>query len=373
MSWSSQIKHELGKLGSSLEMGRLAQIGSQTDFLRRTLMSIPQRKPDERALRFLKLCLARQRDCSDEEVASTEGLSLVALYQQLAIDGFPVCPECGDLHPDQEHRKRHTRQKRKAKAGGGKTLELNVAKAIPLFEKALEELREGLGGLDRLRLYLQDLDPRDNENNNKRFVVRHKLYGAKDKKVLPDGLEGESVLEYRREQIEAEDPEYWRALCEEHGLDPEKTNSVMVPVDHDRLDGAAPTPPEYLVAQIANHVLTGGDVEELLEVLHPRPEEVDRAALYGDEPKRPGPVAGLRTYAMRLSTIVCGGKIRSGPPTPAVSKDEHRVAAYVRERRGEGATDKQIVAELRNGAIWPLSIPITPDEVRRLGKLGLAE
>lgn len=234
------------------------------------LMSISQRKPDERALRFLKLCLARQHDCSDEEVASTEGLSPVALYRQLAMDGFPVCPACGDLHPDQEHRQRHTRQKRKAKAGGGKTLELNVAKAIPLFERALEVLREGLGGLDRLRLYLQDVDARDNENDNKRFVVRHRLYGTKDKTVLPDGLEGESVLEYRREQIEPQDPKYWRALCEEHKLDPEKVNSVMVPIDHDRRDGASPTPPEYLVAQIANHVLTGGDVEELLEALHPR-------------------------------------------------------------------------------------------------------
>jgi hypothetical protein len=68
------------------------------------------------------------------------------------------------------------------------------------------------------------------------------------------------------------------------------------------------------VAQVANHVLTGGDVEELLEALHPRPEEVDRAALYGDEPKRPGPVAGLRTYARRLSTIVCGGRSGAGRP-----------------------------------------------------------
>jgi hypothetical protein len=162
-------------------------------------------------------------------------------------------------------------------------------------------------------------------------------------------------------------------LCEEHGQDPEKVNSVRVPVDHDRRDGASSTPPEYLVAQIVNYVLTGGDIEELLDALHPRPEEVGRVALYDNDPKRPGPVAGLRTYARRLSTVVCGRRVRSGPPTPAVSKDEHRVAAYVRERRNEGATDKQIVAELRDGAIRPLSMPTTLAEVRRLDKLGLAE
>jgi hypothetical protein len=327
----------------------------------------------ERVRRFFALCAARNEGRPDETVARDYGLSSAALYRQLADDGYPVCPECGALHPDQRHRQAHAPQKRKARAGGGEAVQIRVADAVPLFEGALERLREGLGGLDRLRLYLEDVDPRDNENDNKRFVVRHGLYGAKDKTVLADGLEGESVLEYRREWIEPQDPGYWRALCEEHGLDPEKTDSVMVPVDHDRRDGASPAPPEYLVAQIANHVLTGGDVEELLEALHPRPEEVDRAALYGDEPKRPGPVAGLRTYAMRLSTIVCGGKVRSGPPTPAVSKEEHRAAAYVRERRAAGATDKQLVAELRNGAIRPLTIPVTPEEVRRLGNLGLAE
>ena len=331
----------------------------------------------DRVQRFFKLCAARESGRRDETVASDYGLSPAALYRQLATDGYPVCPECGALHPDQRHRQAHVRQnmrqKRKARAGGGEAVEIRVANAVPLFERALERLREGLGGLDRLRLYLQDVDPRDSETGNKRFVVLHGLYGVKDKTMLPEGLEGESVLEYRREQIESQDPEFWRALCEEHGLDPEKVNSVKVPVDHDRRDGASPTPPEYLVAQVANHVLTGGDVEELLEALHPRPEEVDRAALYGDEPKRPGPVAGLRTYARRLSTIVCGGKVRSGPPTPAVSKDEHRAAAYVRERRGGGATDKQIAAELRDGAVRPLTIPITPEEVRRLGGLGLAE
>jgi hypothetical protein len=331
----------------------------------------------ERVRRFLALCDARNTGRPDETVASDYGLSPAALYRQLATDGYPVCPECGALHPDQRHRQAHVRQnvrqKRKARAEGGEAVEIPVANAVPLFEGALERLRGGLGGLDRLRLSLEDVGPRGNGNGNKRFVARHRLYGAKDKTALPDGLEGESVLEHRREQIEPQDPEYWRALCEEHGLDPEKANSVMVPVDHDRRDGASPAPPEYLVAQVANHVLTGGDVEELLEALHPRPEEVDRAALYGDEPKRPGPVAGLRTYARRLSTIVCGGKVRSGPPTPAISKGEHRAAAYVRERRGGGATDKQIAAELRDGAVRPLTIPITPEEVRRLGGLGLAE
>jgi hypothetical protein len=332
-----------------------------------------QRKPNQQDLQYAQLCVARENDLPDAQIAGKYGLSPEALYRELSEGGLPVCSECGALHPDREHRSAHAARERKARAAGGEAVEITVADAVPLFERVLVKLREGLGGLDRLRLYLQDLDPRGSENGNKRFVVRYRLYGAEDRTVLPEGLEGESVRVYWREQIEPQSPGYWRALCEEHGLDPEEVNSVRVPVDHDRRDGASPTPPEHLVAQIANHVLTGGDVEELLDALHPCPEEVDRATLYADDPKRPGPVAGLRTYAGRLSTIVCGGKVRSGPPTPAVSKDEHRVAAYIRERRSEGATDRQIVMELRNGAVRPLSIAITPAEVRRLGGLELAE
>jgi hypothetical protein len=111
----------------------------------------------------------------------------VALYRQLAIDGYPVCPECGALHPDQQHRQGHVRQKRRARANGGEAKEIAIANAVPLFERALERLREELEGLDRLRLYLQDVNPRDNENDDKRFVVRQRLYGVKDKTALPGG------------------------------------------------------------------------------------------------------------------------------------------------------------------------------------------
>lgn len=329
-----------------------------------------QWKPGNEDLQYLELCAARKNDQADEVLAGKYGLSPTALYRKLADGGLPVCTECGALHPDQEHRREHAVRKRRTRASGGKTLEIHVANAIPLFATAVEKSRTDLERSDRLRLHLQDTDPQDPERVDKRFVCQYKLYGVKDKLVLRGGLEGESVLAYWREQIEPQDPEYWRDLCEEHGLDPE-VNVVMVPADHDRLDGASPTPPEYLVAQIANYVLTGGDIEALLDALHPRPDEVDRRALYADDPKRPGPVVGLKTYAKRLSTVVCGGNVRSGPPSPPVSKEEHRVAAYVRERRNEGATDKQIVADLRGGALRPLSITITLAEVRRLGKLGL--
>ncbi len=103
----------------------------------------------ERVQRFLKLCAARDSGRPDETAASDYRLSRAALYRQLAIDGYPVCPECGALHPDQRHRQAHARRKRKARAEGGKAVEIRVADAVPLFGRALERLREGLGGAGR--------------------------------------------------------------------------------------------------------------------------------------------------------------------------------------------------------------------------------
>jgi hypothetical protein len=319
-----------------------------------------QWEPDERDIRYLDLCTVRLHGRDDEEVAKKYGLPLEALYQQIANDGFPVCPECGGLRPNEEHRREHAARKRRARQGGGDSVEIPMANAAPLFEKAGEKWREDIEEIRRLQLHLE----------GGRFVVRHKLKGARDKAILESGLEGESVRVYWRDKV---DPGFWRSLCKEHGLDPDDSERthVMIPTNLDRQEGASPTPPRSLRAVIAYDVLTGGDVEEWLAAIHPAPDEVDRAALYKDNPKRPGPIEGLKKYAEQVATAVCGGAIRPGKPGPEVSKYEHRATVYVRQRREQGVADKEILAELRDGAIWPLPLPITLGEVRRLGDLKL--
>ena len=148
----------------------------------------------------------------------------------------------------------------------------------------------------------------------------------------------------------------------------------MEPMDYDRPEGASPVPPQPLVAHVSNHVLTGGDVEALLEALHSNPDEVDRAALYKDDPKRPGPVAGLEYYARQLAKLVSGGTIKRGAPPAAEPRAGHKLSEHIKKRRRAGATDEEILADLYAGAIWPPSIPsLTLDEIKRLGRLELPE
>ncbi len=316
---------------------------------------------DERALRFLKFCTGRHNGLSDAQTAKSLHFgSPKDLYRQLANDGYPVCRACGELHPGEYHRREHLTSSRRARSSGDEEVQVPIANAIPLLGRVAEKIREKVEELRRLRVRLR----------TRRFVTRYQLHGAKNAQGPKNRLQGESVQAYWREDVEPEAPDFWRSLCESHGLDPTKENVVMVPIDYERPDGASTTPPEPLIALIAAHVLTGGDVEELLAALHWDPDVADRAALYRPGPKNPGYVAGLKLYAGHVATIVCGGEVRAGRLDPA-SSFEHRASIYVRERREEGATDAAIAAELTAGYLQPVPHEVDVEEVKRLGELNL--
>jgi hypothetical protein len=327
-----------------------------------TILSMSVKKDlGERTSRFIRFCSGRSKGLPEEQTAKTLGFERPKdLYRQLAIDGYPVCRICGELHPGEYHRREHITSNRRARGSGGEGVEVPIANAIPLLGRAAEKIGEDVEELGRLRVRL----------HARRFVTKYRLRGGKNAQGPKNRLQGESVYAYWREQIEPEDPDSWRSLCESYGLDPTQENVVMVPTDYDRPDGAATAPPEPLVALIAAHVLAGGDVEELLAALHWDPDVADRAALYRQGPKNPGYVAGLKLYARHVATIVCGGEVRAGRLDPA-SSFEHRASIYVWERREQGAADETIAAELNDGHLQPTPHEITVEEVKRLGDLDL--
>src|SRR5688500_17934087 len=58
--------------------------------------SLPN-EPDKRVKRYLQFYSYRLRGVPDDEIAeSLKAQSPLALYRQLAADGFPVCLECGE-------------------------------------------------------------------------------------------------------------------------------------------------------------------------------------------------------------------------------------------------------------------------------------
>jgi hypothetical protein len=78
-------------------------------------------------------------------------------------------------------------------------------------------------------------------------------------------------------------------------------------------------PPEPLGTMISLHVLRGGTLKDLVEALHPDPENADTEQLEGI-------VNRLRRESRRLATGVRGGNVRTGRKAAPLSELEHALA-----------------------------------------------
>lgn len=122
---------------------------------------------------------------------------------------------------------------------------------------------------------------------------------------------------------------------------------------------ASPVPPEPLTSLVAAGVLLGAPIEVLLGKLHPDPEAVG-----GERLARA--VEDLKKAAGEVSIIVRGGKLRRGPRTEGLDAVEHADGVYGRRRRREGASLDDILAELRDGALWRVPEDLTKSRLTRL-------
>ena len=70
------------------------------------------KKCDERALRYVKLCVFRQQSAEEDWIAQELGFGTPeVLYQQLSQDGFPVCTVCGETPVQFGHCERPRQQR----------------------------------------------------------------------------------------------------------------------------------------------------------------------------------------------------------------------------------------------------------------------
>jgi hypothetical protein len=283
--------------------------------------------------------LLRSKGCADEKIAEEIGFgSAEAMRIQLRSWGLPgwmVGEPERDAAP----------KARKARAGAGKPVELPPAKnAISLFKSELQRLFDEVDRLPWRRESLQD----------GRFVVAQK-YDASPETSSEDQV----FAPVERGDASAEE---WREFCKEHGHDPSQeivyqpVTLVMQP------RGASPVPPEPLGTLISLHVLRGGTLKELIDALHPDPENADTEQLEGI-------VDRLEKESRRLATGVRGGNVRTGRKAAPLPELEHALAVHIRSRRGEGASDKQIRKEISE--TLPGDAQLTEKEMTRLGNLQL--
>jgi hypothetical protein len=242
---------------------------------------------------------------------------------------------------------------RQARGAEGDRVELPKATNIlPIFRKMLEELGREFAYLPRRKEYIQD----------GRFIVGEEWATGRE---VPQERQAIFRRYYRGEHMT---PEEWRAWCAQRGLDAEGDDAyewVAPPAPR----GGGPGPPEPWVSLCALYFIRGGDPEELMDLVHPDPENAPREKITGTGTTK-GIARRLREEARRSATAVRGGDVRTGRKTGPISEEEHEIAAYVSRRRGRGVSDEQILEELEDGALEGVS-SVSIAELARLGKLRL--
>lgn len=206
-------------------------------------------------------------------------------------------------------------------------------------------------------------------------ALREHLQG---KLLVSSSWVGEDWEYYRRDEFSEEE---WRRRCDEQGED--STEEVIrTPISPWVHHGAGPAPWEGLALLIAMHALMRGEVDRLVDALHPRPDEADRGNLWKrlhDEKH------GLVGKAVSLAKEVRGIEVRRGRQQGVITPFEMKIALTVRNLKEEGLSAEEILRELKErrwldeeGKYWVESEneparkeKYTLDDLKRHIKLGL--
>jgi hypothetical protein len=292
------------------------------------------KKCDERALRYVKLCVFRQQGAEEDWIAKELGPGTPeALYKQLSHDGFPVCTVCGETPAQPDHCKR----KRKARKSTEEAQLPSPESAASYFRVALAWLEEDIASLPLFEERLQ----------GERFV------GMFDE---PE----EELLLYRRMFYKFD----WEQMCSNYGYDSAPNTLLVEGTGTTQPCGANRTPARPLVRLIAAYALVNESLKPLLDTLHPNPTSIV-------ENKLSEKVDQLELVAGQVATLVRGGTLRRGPSTEGVSREEQGIAWSISQRREEGASDEKILQEIAYMGHYAYGRCLTEDDISRLGDLRL--
>jgi len=304
------------------------------------------KKCDERALRYVKLCVFRQQSAEEDWIAQELGFGTPeVLYQQLSQDGFPVCTVCGETPVHSGHCER-PRQQRQPDLGSGRRIKLpDASRARSLFRQALKELDMYIHFVDDEEGWLQgDFNEEEGQFKGKRFITH-----SVDRDVWEVA---------RREEFTEEQ---WKVLCEQHGVDPSRDQFVLSVGVEASAGGVGRTPSTFLSRLIAMYALAHQPLPPLIEALHYDPETADMKKVYAK-------VEELREVAGHLASRVRGGVVERGRGVEEISHDEHFAAWLIHRFEEEGASsDEEINERLKKTfpkfADW---LGLDPKEIARI-------
>jgi hypothetical protein len=216
-------------------------------------------------------------------------------------------------------RKQTPAKKRRAKSVRGEKLRLPPAKqAAPLFREALEKL---LGAVAFLESDYQG-------EANSRYITEY--------------LQNGRFFQYIREEAHWADPELGRT----------------------GFFAAGQAPGNGLTELITMYLLTGGDPEQLLQKLHPCPDDLNRAdlqkVLYGDKNNNK---PGLLSRVAHSARLIRGADLTSGAGPAELSANEQKIRWQITQGRREGYSDGQIMDVLAEEGT-----PVSQAELERLAE-----
>jgi hypothetical protein len=301
--------------------------------------------PDKRVLRYVKFYQGRLEGDPDDRIAREQGFrSPQALYERLALEGFPVCKVCGKTPVKPGHCEKPGGRRRRAKTDTGTLVKLPPANAArDLFLDALEGLKT----------YVYSLD-----------IEEDWLWG--DKRYITAWVDRDVYKVIHRTECSKEE---WEELCERQGANPKETDALGVPTMESGPAGLNRTPPEQLAALITAYVfspdgLTKRPLEPLLEALHPDPTVADKEQLREK-------IEELAKVAGHVAMIVRGGTVKSGRPIVEVSRSKHFLAWHIQQLDSEGtSSDEEMLERLRTW--WREDMDdFTPKDIRWLRSLKL--
>jgi hypothetical protein len=124
---------------------------------------------------------------------------------------------------------------------------------------------------------------------------------------------------------------------------------------------------------IGTYLLAGGEIEPLVEALHPKPSEANwsEIARYIEGAKVPGrKLDGIKSMALRLAILICGGTLDRGQPPPEVPGHDLKLSDRIAAGLKAKVPPKQLHEELlANLGLSEEEFPWS--EFCRLGDLGL--
>ncbi len=236
-------------------------------------------------------------------------------------------------------------RERKARSSGP-AKELPPARdAAPLFREKLEVLIRAT----------EELEHRKEKLQGKRFiqssVYRDPLYFSRD--LLSD--------------------EQWQYIRELLDLDPEAKDYMHFGGATFSLGGGTLVPEAPLPALIGAYLLAGGEVETLVETLHPDPTSAEWPKITKRIEGRKGDdsIDGLKVLVEQLATLIRGGTVSRGSPGAELSPREINLACRITERREAGVPVQKTYEELRRFPISEDQEELSWDEFQRLADLEL--